>query len=79
MGKRKTSDTYNLTRFAYEATEDTLNAAIDSLTAVRDVKFPKAAAKAVKPRKPRSDAGTKRGLPSEGKSNGETTNPPPED
>lgn len=64
MSKRKTSDTYNLTRFAYEATEDTLNAAIDSLTAVRDAKFPKTApAKPKAPRAARSDKGSKRGLP----------------
>lgn len=64
MGKKRQTETQRLIAFGMTATEDTLNAAIESLQAVRDSRFPKTATRA--PRKPRSDKGTTK----HGKSNG---------
>lgn len=57
MGKKKQSDTHRLIAFGMEASEDALIAAIESLQAVRDSRFPTTART---PRKPRKDKGTTR-------------------
>lgn len=53
MAKKK-SDTQKLIAFGMAATADQLNAAIESLQAIRDSRF------ATTARKPRADKGTKR-------------------
>lgn len=70
MSKKRLTDQQQLINFAMGADESALNAAIDSLTAIRDNRYPKQSPKPAKPRKLRADAGTKRGLPSGDKPNG---------
>lgn len=58
MGKKKQSQTHQLITFGMAASEDALSAAIESLQAVKESRFPSAATKTT--RKPRSDKGKPR-------------------
>lgn len=69
MAKR-TNEQQRLVNFAYAAEEGELTAAINTLVALRDARFPKTPKKAAAPRKPRADKGSKRGLPDASKPNG---------
>ncbi len=57
MSKRKLTDTQKLIAFGMAATLDALNAAIESLIAIRDARF---TSSTKPPRKLRSDAGKAR-------------------
>lgn len=57
MGKKRQTDNQRLMAFGAIANREELNAAIEALQAIRDARF---AATTIRPRKPRSDAGSTR-------------------
>lgn len=64
MSSKKTTPEQRLINYGFNATEDELVSAINTLSALRAERFPRTPSKPKTPRKPRSDSGTKRkGLP----------------
>lgn len=63
MSSKKTTPEQRLINYGFNATEDELVSAINTLSALRAERFPRTPSKPKTPRKPRSDSGKPRGLP----------------